>query len=70
MMQRTVIDELKDRGFIFQMTETGVEEAAKNEKLIVYVGFDPTGASLHVEGMSFRSWAWPIYSALVINRSR
>lgn len=48
MMQRTVIDELKDRGFIFQMTETGVEEAAKNEKLIVYVGFDPTGASLHV----------------------
>ncbi len=27
---------------------TGVEEAAKNEKLIVYVGFDPTGANLHV----------------------
>ena len=47
-MQRTVIDELKERGFIFQMTETGIEEAAKSDKLIVYVGFDPTGASLHV----------------------
>lgn len=47
-MQRTVIDELRERGFIFQMTETGVEEAAKKEKLIVYVGFDPTAASLHL----------------------
>ncbi len=44
----SVIDELQQRGFIAQMTESGLEKAATNEKLIVYLGVDPTAASMHL----------------------
>ena len=44
----SVIEELRQRGFIAQMTESGLEKAATNEKLIVYLGVDPTAASMHL----------------------
>lgn len=47
-MEKSVIEELKQRGFVAQMADTGLEEAAEREKLIVYAGFDPTAASLHL----------------------
>ena len=42
-----VIDELKWRGLLFDATE-GLEELFGKEKLTTYIGFDPTGDSLHV----------------------
>ncbi len=44
----SVIEELRQRDFIAQMTESGLEKAAANETLIVYLGVDPTAASLHI----------------------
>ncbi|MBI4638620.1 MAG: tyrosine--tRNA ligase [Candidatus Rokubacteria bacterium] len=43
----SVIDTLRERGFVAQMTETGLEAAAES-RLVWYVGFDPTAPSLHV----------------------
>lgn len=43
----TVIDVLMARGFVHQITETGLKEAARSP-LTWYVGFDPTAPSLHV----------------------
>src|SRR5579859_2063150 len=48
IMEKSVIDELQQRGFIAQITDTGLEEATKREKLVVYAGFDPTASSLHI----------------------
>ena len=42
-----IIEELKWRGLLFDATE-GLEELFANEKLTTYIGFDPTGDSLHV----------------------
>src|SRR6185369_1812981 len=39
---------LEERGFINQITETGLREAAAKERLTIYCGFDPTAPSLHV----------------------
>ena len=47
-VQRNVIDVLKERGFIEQMTDTGLREAAATQSLKCYVGFDPTARSLHL----------------------
>ena len=47
-MLGTAIPELKERGFVYQITETGLEEAAEQSPLTVYVGFDPTAPSLHL----------------------
>ncbi|MGQ9695898.1 MAG: tyrosine--tRNA ligase [Thermodesulfobacteriota bacterium] len=47
-MVKTVIDVLEERGFIEQMTDTGLREAAAKETLKCYVGFDPTARSLHL----------------------
>ncbi|HLJ36278.1 MAG TPA: tyrosine--tRNA ligase [Ktedonobacteraceae bacterium] len=44
----SVIEELRQRGFIAQMTESGLEKATVNETLIVYLGVDPTAASMHL----------------------
>ena len=44
----SVIEELQQRDFIAQMTESGLEKAAANETLIVYLGVDPTAASMHL----------------------
>jgi tyrosyl-tRNA synthetase len=41
--------ELKDRGFIYQETDAeNTEKILTEEKVAFYVGFDPTGSSLHV----------------------
>jgi len=42
-------DDLKERGFIYQCTaEDALKELLLKEKVYFYVGFDPTGNSLHV----------------------
>jgi len=45
---KTVIDVLEERGFIEQITDTGLREAAAAQSLKCYVGFDPTARSLHL----------------------
>jgi len=45
---KTVVDVLEERGFIEQITDTGLREAAATETLKCYVGFDPTARSLHL----------------------
>ena len=47
-MAKTVIDVLEERGFIEQITETSLREAAATQSLKCYVGFDPTARSLHL----------------------
>jgi tyrosyl-tRNA synthetase len=43
-----VIDTLKERGFIAQMThENEIKELLEKEKITFYIGFDPTADSLH-----------------------
>lgn len=45
----TVLDTLKERGFIQQLThETEIAELLAKEKITFYIGFDPTADSLHV----------------------
>lgn len=42
-------DDLKSRGFLYQTTaEDSLRELLSKEKVTFYVGFDPTGSSLHV----------------------
>ena len=47
-MSRNVVDVLQERGFIEQVTDTGLREAASSQTLKCYVGFDPTARSLHL----------------------
>ena len=48
-MSNSPFDDLKDRGFVYQITaEEAVKELLLKEKVYFYVGFDPTGSSLHV----------------------
>ncbi|MCE5286035.1 MAG: tyrosine--tRNA ligase [Pelosinus sp.] len=45
----TVLDTLKERGFVQQLThETEIAELLAKEKITFYIGFDPTADSLHV----------------------
>lgn len=45
----SIYQELKDRGFIYQETDAvETKKLLENEKVTFYVGFDPTGSSLHV----------------------
>ncbi len=44
-----IFQELRDRGFLYQMTdEKAIEKKLNSEKVVFYCGFDPTGSSLHV----------------------
>ena len=44
-----VIDELTWRGLIYQQTDAeGLRNKIENEKITIYVGFDPTADSLHI----------------------
>jgi len=44
-----LLEELKARGLIAQMThEKEIEELLNNEKVTFYIGFDPTADSLHI----------------------
>jgi len=45
---KTVIDILEERGFVEQITDTGLREAAATQIMKCYVGFDPTARSLHL----------------------
>jgi len=45
---KTVIDILEERGFVEQITDTGIREASATQTLKCYVGFDPTARSLHL----------------------
>ncbi|RPJ42355.1 MAG: tyrosine--tRNA ligase [Deltaproteobacteria bacterium] len=47
-MGKTVIDILEERGFVEQITDTGIREASATQTLKCYVGFDPTARSLHL----------------------
>ena len=45
----SVLDTLKERGFIQQLThENEITELLAKEKITFYIGFDPTADSLHV----------------------
>ena len=45
----TVVDTLRERGFIEQTThETELNELLDSDKVTCYIGFDPTASSLHV----------------------
>jgi len=46
-MTKTILEELQWRDIVFDFTEH-VPELVKNEKVSMYIGFDPTGDSLHV----------------------
>lgn len=44
-----IYQELNKRGFIYQQTDgDAIEKKLLTEKVVFYVGFDPTGSSLHV----------------------
>jgi len=44
-----VFDTLKERGFIAQLThEEEIKNKLNNERIVFYIGFDPTADSLHV----------------------
>ena len=48
-MEQNAFDVLRERGFVYQCTaEDEVRELLGKEKVRFYVGFDPTGSSLHV----------------------
>lgn len=48
-MSTGVFDVLKERGYIAQLThEDEIKEKLANEKVVFYIGFDPTADSLHV----------------------
>ena len=48
-MAATILETLKERGFIKQCTnEEGLSEALNEGPMTFYIGFDPTGDSLHV----------------------
>ena len=45
----SIYQALKDRGFIYQETDAvNTKKLLENKKVTFYVGFDPTGSSLHV----------------------
>lgn len=46
-MATTIIDELRWRGLIYDMTE-GLNDLKADDKLTLYNGFDPTKDTLHV----------------------
>lgn len=48
-MEQNAFDVLRERGFVYQCTaEAELHELLGKEKVRFYVGFDPTGSSLHV----------------------
>ena len=47
-MAKTIVDVLEERGFVEQITDTGLREATATQSLKCYVGFDPTARSLHL----------------------
>ena len=49
MQNKDCFEDLKSRGFFYQLTDKeAVEKKLNTEKTYFYVGFDPTGDSLHI----------------------
>lgn len=48
VMPADPIPVLRERGLLYQVSETGLADAARNDSLSVYCGFDPNAPSLHV----------------------
>lgn len=48
MMKKGLFKELKDRGFIEQITDEKIEQILDNQIIKCYIGFDPTASSLHI----------------------
>lgn len=45
----TILEELKERGLVFQTTdEKALEDALENGQVSYYTGYDPTADSLHL----------------------
>ncbi len=45
----SIYQELHDRGFVYQETDAeAIEKKLSTERIAFYVGFDPTGSSLHI----------------------
>ncbi len=44
----SIVDELKERGFIEQMSDEELPELLKRKEFTCYAGFDPSSSSLHV----------------------
>ncbi|MDD4184167.1 MAG: tyrosine--tRNA ligase [Candidatus Izemoplasmatales bacterium] len=44
----SLVNDLKFRGLIYGMTDPDLEKALDNEKLVFYMGVDPTADSLHI----------------------
>ncbi|MCL2353456.1 MAG: tyrosine--tRNA ligase [Defluviitaleaceae bacterium] len=57
---KNIIDTLKERGFIAQMThESEIYELFGKEKVTFYTGYDPTADSLHIgHFLTFMAMAW------------
>ncbi len=49
--QKNFVETLRERGMLHDVMP-GTEEALKNEKIIGYVGFDPTSSSLHIGNLA------------------
>ena len=43
-----LIEDLKWRGLLYQVTDSEIEDKLNNDKLTFYLGADPTADSLHV----------------------
>ncbi|MCX8506267.1 MAG: tyrosine--tRNA ligase [Alphaproteobacteria bacterium] len=52
MTQKSLYDTLKQRGFIHQVTDEALPALIDRGGLTLYVGYDPTGASLHIGHLS------------------
>src|SRR5436190_21278991 len=44
----SVLDTLRERGFVSQVTDEKLGEQLERQKFTVYAGFDPTADSLHL----------------------
>ena len=45
----SIYNELKARGFVYQETDAeNISKTLDSERVAFYIGFDPTGSSLHV----------------------
>ena len=50
MIRVNVLDELRWRGLLYDRTE-GLDQVLASESVTAYIGFDPTGVSLHAGNM-------------------
>ncbi|NNN10343.1 MAG: tyrosine--tRNA ligase, partial [Acidimicrobiaceae bacterium] len=44
----SVVSELKERGLIYQYSADALLERLNNQRIVCYIGFDPSAESLHL----------------------